>query len=56
MNLDPQYHLPPGRRVTYAALVLERYSRADGKHENAVRRALAEFIDRLDHYDIKEAG
>jgi hypothetical protein len=48
--------LPPSRQATYAALVLERYSRADGKYENAVRRALAEFIDRLDHYAIKEAG
>jgi hypothetical protein len=43
-------------RATYAALVLERYTRVDGKCEKAVQRALAEFVDRLDRYDMKEAS
>ena len=49
-------HLPPSRRPTYVELVVERYTRTDGRCETAVERALREFADRLDRYDIKEAG
>lgn len=53
---EPLSHLPPSRRGLYAELVVERYTRADEKCEKAVQRALAEFVDRLDRYDLKEAG
>lgn len=53
---EPLSHLPPSRRGLYAELMVERYTRADGKHEKAVQRALADLVDRLDRYDIKEAS
>lgn len=66
MNLDPQYHLPPGRRAAVDALVSERFSRSlwwvtprlelvDSKLMQGIRRrALSEALDSTED-DIEEA-
>jgi hypothetical protein len=63
VNLDPQYHLPPGRQAAVDALTSERFSGlwwvtprpefVDSKLTQGIRRrALSEALDGLDdHYE-----
>jgi hypothetical protein len=60
VNLDPQYHLPPGRRAAVDALTSERFSQSlwwvtprpefvDSKLTQGIRRrALSEALDGID--------
>jgi hypothetical protein len=64
VNLDPQYHLPPGRRAAVDALTSERFGRSlwwthpdfvDTRLSQGIRRrALSEALEGID--DIEEAG